>query len=155
MVLLISNRQSKYEIEEKLVQLLEKAVLTCLIYEDWDPNYEVSLSLVNDDEIKELNRIYRGKNHPTDVLSFSLVGGDLDVETIGIEKKPLGDIVISTDRAASQAKEYNHSFEIEVVSLLVHGMFHLMGYDHETEEISGDMQAREKSVLSFLDLIEK
>lgn len=152
MELLIDDRQCKYKIGEQLIQLLEKAVLVCLNYENWDLNYEISLSLVDDDEIKELNKTYRGKDGPTDVLSFSLVGGD---QIIDIEEKLLGDIVISVERAALQAKEYNHSFEREMVFLLVHSMFHLMGYNHDTEKATKDMRAREKAVLSSLNLIRK
>lgn len=152
MELLIDNRQNKYEINEELVQLLERAAIACLTYENWDADYEVSLSLVDDDEIKELNKTYRGKDYSTDVLSFPLVDEE---QMIDIEEKLLGDIVISVERAAEQANEYNHSFEREMGFLLVHSMFHLMGYDHDTEEATNDMRAREEAVLSSINLIRK
>lgn len=149
MELLVDNRQHKYKIEERLIRLLERAALVCLAYEGWDLDYEISLSLVDDDEIKELNKIYRGINCPTDVLSFPLVEGN---QIIDIEEKLLGDIVISVEKVALQAKKYNHSFGREMIFLLVHSMFHLMGYDHDTKESAKDMRAREEAVLSFLNL---
>lgn len=149
MKLLVDNRQHKYEIEERLILSLERAATLCLAYEGWNLDYEISLSLVDDDEIKELNKIYRGMDCSTDVLSFPLVDGN---QIIDIEEKLLGDIVISVERVALQAKEYNHSFEREMIFLLVHSMFHLMGYDHDTKKSAQDMRAREKAVLSSLDL---
>ena len=149
MELLVDNRQHKYEIEERLIRSLERAASLCLAYEGWNLDYEISLSLVDDDEIKELNKIYRGMDCPTDVLSFPLVDRN---QIIDIEEKLLGDIVISVERVALQAKEYNHSFKREMIFLLVHSMFHLMGYDHDTKKSAQDMRAREKAVLSSLDL---
>ena len=149
MELLVDNRQHKYEIEERLILSLERAASLCLAYEGWNLDYEISLSLVDDDEIKELNKIYRGINCPTDVLSFPLVDEN---QIIDIEEKLLGDIVISVERVVLQAKKYNHSFEREMIFLLVHSMFHLMGYDHDTKESAKDMRAREKAVLSSLNL---
>ncbi|HZJ77100.1 MAG TPA: rRNA maturation RNase YbeY, partial [Oscillospiraceae bacterium] len=103
--------------------VLERAALACLIYEDWDLDYEISLSLVDDEEIKELNRIYRGRNCSTDVLSFSMVDEDRVTNVTDVIEKLLGDIVISVERAILQAEEYNHSFEREMVFLFVHSMF--------------------------------
>ncbi len=152
MELLIDNRQNKYEVKEQLIELLEKAVEACLLYENWDIDYEVSLSLVDNNEIKELNSIYRGKDYATDVLSFPLVDED---QAIDLKEKLLGDIVISVEKAEEQAKEYNHSFEREMGFLVVHSMFHLMGYDHDTSEDTKDMRDREEAVLSSLNLIRK
>lgn len=73
------------------------------------------MSLVDDNEIKELNRIYRDEDCPTDVLSFPLIDGNQIMDIIDVEEKLLGDIVISVERAVLQAKEYNHSFEREMV----------------------------------------
>jgi probable rRNA maturation factor len=85
---------------------------------------ELSIALVSDAQIKRLNKLYRNKNKPTDVLSFPIsekVNGWLI----------LGDIVISVDTARRQAKEFGHSLEEELKRLLVHGLVHLLGYDHE------------------------
>jgi len=148
--LLIDNRQNKYEVKEQLIELLDKAIKTCLLYENWDVDYEVSLSLVDNNEIRELNRMYRGKDYSTDVLSFPLLAED---QIIDIEEKLLGDIVISVEKAAEQAQEYNHSFHREMGFLVVHSMFHLMGYDHDTEDATSDMRIREEAVLASLNLI--
>jgi len=148
--LLIDNRQNKYKVKEQLIELLDKAIKTCLLYEKWDVDYEVSLSLVDNNEIRELNRMYRGKDYSTDVLSFPLLAED---QIIDIEEKLLGDIVISVEKAAEQAQEYNHSFDREMGFLVVHSMFHLMGYDHDTEDATSDMRIREEAVLASLNLI--
>lgn len=149
MELLINNRQEGHEISKELVGLLEKIALACLKYEDWDLQYEISLSLVDNSEIRELNKVYRGIDESTDVLSFPLVG---DNQTIDMGEKLLGDIIISVEKAIEQAGEYNHSFEREMGFLMAHSMFHLMGYDHHTDETAKGMRAREEAVLSSLNL---
>lgn len=151
MELLINNRQDRVQVKEELIKLLEKAAKACLVYENWDEDYEVSLSLVDNNEIKELNKAYRGKDSITDVLSFPLV----EENDIVIEEKLLGDIVISVEKAEEQSKEYNHSFEREMGFLLVHSMFHLMGYDHNTDETTNEMRKKEEAVLKSLNLIRK
>ncbi len=151
MELLIDNRQDRIKIKEGFVELLENAVKACLVYENWDEDYEVSLSLVDNNEIKELNKTYRGKDSATDVLSFPLV----EENDVIIEEKLLGDIVISVEKAEEQAKEYNHSFEREIGFLVVHSMFHLMGYDHDTEEATKEMRKKEEDVLQSVNLMRK
>ncbi|MFW5649502.1 MAG: rRNA maturation RNase YbeY [Candidatus Alkaliphilus sp. MAG34] len=155
MELLVSNRQNKHEIREQLIQLFKRAAVLCLTYDNWDLNHEISLSLVDDEEIRELNKIYRGKDCPTDVLSFPLMDESQVINVADMKEKPLGDIVISVERAMLQAKEYNHSFEREMVFLFVHSMFHLMGYNHNTGETAKYMRAGEEAVLSSLNLIRK
>lgn len=152
MILQIDNRQEKYNIDKELIDLLEKAVFACLSFEEWDTDYEVSLSLVNNSEIRELNNMYRGKDNSTDVLSFPLVEEN---ESFNIGEKLLGDIVISVEKAAEQAEEYNHSFEREIGFLTVHSMFHLMGYDHQDENQTNDMRKKEEAVLTSLNLIRR
>ncbi|ABR49171.1 protein of unknown function UPF0054 [Alkaliphilus metalliredigens QYMF] len=149
--LVIDNRQKQVEIEQKLIMLLEKAVITSLAYEGWDPDYEVSLSFVSNKEIQNLNRTYRGKDYATDVLSFPLVD-DTDGFPMG-EEKLLGDVVISVEKAVEQAKEYQHSFEREMGFLMVHSLFHLMGYDHLEETEAQEMRKREEIVLTEMGLV--
>ena len=93
---------------------------------------EYSVLLCNNGKIQELNREYRGKDMPTDVLSFALNEGD--EASIEEEGQLLGDIVISLERAAEQAKEYNHDFIRELAYLTVHSCLHILGYDHMTDE---------------------
>lgn len=101
---------------------------------------EVSLILVDNEEIHKLNKEYRGVDRPTDVLSFN---SDEDIY--------LGDIFISIDKVVSQAQEYEHSFEREFAFLLVHGILHLKGYDHHTPEEEKEMFAKQEEVLNVLN----
>lgn len=111
-------------------------------------NKQVSLALVSDREIKKWNSYYRGKNQPTDVLSFVAT----DREFVDPEENFLGEIIISVPRARAQAKKYGHSLKQEMARLLVHGLAHLLGYDHEnvsTQEAE-KMVALEKQVMASL-----
>jgi probable rRNA maturation factor len=106
---------------------------------------EVSILFVGDREIRKLNREYRGIDRPTDVLSFALNEG----EAPDPHPEMFGDIVISLDRTARQAEEAGHSFEWELVTLLVHGALHLLGYDHEgSEEDAARMKEMEEKVMN-------
>ena len=87
----------------------------------------LSVSVVNDSTIRVLNRDYRGKDKPTDVLSFSLVEGEVGA----FPSISLGDVVISVETAQRQAKELQLSLQSEILRLLVHGILHLSGFDHE------------------------
>lgn len=148
MELAIDNRQNIVEIDDELIKILEKAVEESLNYEGWETDYEVSLSLVDNKEIKELNNAYRGKDCPTDVLSFPMIDEAMPV----IEEKVLGDIVISVEKAIEQAEDYGHSFYREMTFLTVHSMFHLMGYDHMEEEDRKIMRNKEESVMTKLGI---
>jgi len=113
---------------------------------------EVSVVLANDQYIHELNRQYRGKDCPTDVLSFALNEGE-DPEVIDAPGEVLlGDIIISIETATRQAEEYGHSLERELAYLTVHGILHLLGYDHMTEEEKSEMREEEEYVLSLLGI---
>ncbi len=125
---------------------IENSIKICLIQELNDDNYEISLSFVSEEEIKELNRDYRNKDSVTDVLSFPLKD-DFQVQT-----NLLGDIIICCKRAVEQAKEYNHSIKREIVYLVVHSMFHLLGYDHIDESDKIIMRNKEKSALKEIGI---
>ena len=101
---------------------------------------DLSVGLVGDDEIRELNRDYRDKNRATDVLSFSLVEG----EWSGFRGTMLGDVVISIETAARQARARHRSLNEEVTRLLIHGILHLLGHDHEEDEEARTMRAEER-----------
>ncbi|MHB1151813.1 MAG: rRNA maturation RNase YbeY [Eubacteriales bacterium] len=122
--------------------LIKKAVTETLRCEDYRGKAEVSVTLTDDEKIRTLNREYRGKDMPTDVLSFPM-------EARGL----LGDIVISLERAAYQAELYGHSFERETAFLTVHSMLHLLGYDHETsDEDQHNMFSRQDDILNRLKI---
>ena len=101
---------------------------------------ELTLSLVDDQAIRELNRDYRDKDRPTDVLSFSLVEGDHGNH----RGRLLGDVVISVETAARQARERRRGLEETVTRLLIHGMLHVVGHDHERAEEARAMSAEER-----------
>lgn len=149
MEIILDNRQDKIKVSEDLLGKINDIIVETLYYEGYDDNYEVSLSFVDNEEIHELNREYRGVDRATDVLSFPLLTDEFDVE---IEEESLGDIVISLERALEQSEEYDHSFEREVCFLVCHSMFHLLGYDHDTEENTKDMRKREEYVLNKLNI---
>lgn len=123
---------------------------------------EVSIVLTDDSEIRELNRSYRGIDEATDVLSFPM-DDDFGVDDMGLDDSgfddvavdqpmPLGDIVISVERARAQALEYDHSFQRELGFLLVHGLLHLLGYDHDSAPSQDEMRDREEAILNDLGL---
>ena len=103
---------------------------------------ELSLSLADDREIAELNRRYRGIAGPTDVLSFSLLEGDC-AEHRG---RLLGDVVIGIETAAHQARERHRGLDAQVARLLIHGVLHLLGHDHEEPDAARVMRAEERRI---------
>lgn len=115
---------------------------------------EVSILIVDNSYIQELNFIYRSQNKPTDVLSFAMnemSESEPDYET-GNEVNLLGDIVISLEQALAQSQEYGHSVEREMGFLVAHGMLHLLGYDHENEEERKLMRTLEEKVMQEVKL---
>ena len=107
---------------------------------------ELSIVLLDDPQIAELNLRYRQINGPTDVLAFSMQEG----ESAGFDSKMLGDIVISLDTSERQAQEAGHALEREVYILLIHGLLHLLGYDHMQESQASQMRQMEERLLGNL-----
>lgn len=103
---------------------------------------ELSITLTDNERIHELNRLYRNVDRPTDVLSFPLEEDEL-----------LGDIIVSIPKAMDQAREYGHSFRRELYFLIVHGFYHLLGYDHETPEQESQMFSRQEQVLNHFGIV--
>lgn len=133
--------------------LVTKCCEQVLKSEKFDGDAEVSVTFVTDEQIRELNRDFRNIDKPTDVLSFPL--GENGIFDIDLDKnaKMLGDIVISTERAAEQAKEYGHSIQREIGWLTTHSMLHLLGYDHVSDEEEAKiMHKKEEENLSALGL---
>ena len=150
MDIIFDDRQDYKELDEGFMNKIEAVMKECLAYEGYSDDYEVSLSFVSNDEIRELNNNFRGIDKVTDVLSFPLLTDDeFDVE---YEEESLGDIVISIERADEQAEEFGHSLEREVCFLVCHSMFHLLGYDHMEEDEAKDMHSREEDVLNKLSI---
>ena len=115
-------------------------------------NGEVSVTLTNNEYIHTLNKQYRGIDRPTDVLSFALnESEEPDVED-GPDVNVLGDLVISVERAKEQAADYGHSVKREIAFLTVHGMLHLLGYDHMEEEDRIEMEVEQRFVMEKLGI---
>ena len=148
MTLLIDNR-TNFELTDEIKETLEKVCLKSLQYEEFNEDCEISLSIVTNDEIHDINKQFRNIDSPTDVLSFPQLtfeeGEEADVNENG--EIVLGDIIISIDRAKEQAEEYGHSLKRELAFLSVHSMLHLMGYDHMVLEEEEDMFRRQKEIL--------
>jgi probable rRNA maturation factor len=113
------------------------------------PQLEVSLLLCDDATIQTLNRDYRGQDHATDVLSFPQEEGPPMLLGMADDALPstLGDVVISLETASRQATEHGWTLQEEVEALLAHGIFHLLGYDHDTPDESALMQEKERQLL--------
>lgn len=149
-----TNKQSVRRIGSRLTFLIETAIKNTLRHEHFRENAELSVTFVDNEEIHALNRSFRDKDRPTDVLSFPLFEADEPFEVDpAIGAVALGDIVISAERAQEQAEEYGHSFERECAFLVVHSVLHLLGYDHETsEEDEKDMFFRQEEIMKLLKL---
>lgn len=130
------NVQNKIEITSTLRSLVKRMINYTLDYEESDIECEVSVTFTDNEGIHKLNLEYRGKDAPTDVLSFPLLeDGEVPEELYESGNPiPIGDIVLSVEKAASQAQEYGHSLEREICYLTVHSVLHLLGYDHEISE---------------------
>lgn len=122
--ILVNKEVNSREISKKFIKVYVEKILKELELE----NVEVSITLTDDETIREINKQWRGKDKPTDVLSFP------QEETIGYKYKVLGDVIISLPYAKKQAKEIGFTFKEEVLRLLIHGILHLLGYDHERSE---------------------
>lgn len=143
----IDNRQDKIKVGVALENIIESVIDECLSVEEMSKDVEVSVSFVDNNEIRELNRDYRNVDAPTDVLSFPM-NEDFEEPL----SKILGDIVISLERALEQSVVYGHTIEREVAYLTAHSMFHLLGYDHMTDEDKILMREKEKQVMKNLKI---
>ena len=149
-----ANDQKAVKVGLSMRLLIKKAIKTTLIHEEFSHDAEISLTFVDNEGIRVLNRDYRGVDRETDVLSFPL----MDFE--GGEEPPadepavsLGDIVLSLEKTAAQAEEFGHSFEREAAFLCVHSMLHLLGYDHiNSEEEDAEMRRRQREILANMGL---
>lgn len=128
------------------IQIVYRAVLATLNAHNLE-GYEISVLLTDDSRMTELNREYRGINAPTDVLAFPQLE-DKDTELMNLNM--LGDVVVSLETAARQAITEKHSLEEEVSFLTVHGVLHLLGYDHQTQEEATVMFNKQDTILQHL-----
>lgn len=141
------------EENQEYVQIIEKVVYECFREENLlNTKLYMSIILTTPDNIQELNNTYRKINKPTDVLSFPMFEKN-EIENIeNIIEEPLGDIVISIEQVQRQAEEYGHSFERELSYMVVHGFYHLMGYDHIEISDREIMREKEENILTKLQI---
>jgi len=149
----ISNQQHAVKIPTGIRLLVRRCCSAVLQMEQFNDPAEVSVTFVDNEQIRELNAEYRNKDSATDVLSFPLGEDgeyDMNMETGAYL---LGDIIISVPKAMEQAELYGHSLRREIGFLTVHSMLHLLGYDHENEGIEAvRMREKEELVLNKLGL---
>ena len=129
---------------------VRKIVRQVLKAEEVTPPYEVSLVFTDSGQVRQLNRHYRGVDQPTDVLAFYMhqqSGSDSSFTLPPYGVTHLGDVIISCPQALAQAKEQGHSAQRELALLVIHGVLHLLGYDHEESREAKKMRAREKELL--------
>lgn len=144
-------------IDDAARKLINEAVLTTLDYEKVIKPCYVSVTVVDEDEIKELNSEHRGVDSVTDVLSFPVVNltdGSFD-DNAGDYfegRLILGDVVLCAKRAKEQSEEFGHSYERELGYLTCHSVLHLIGYDHETESEREVMRQKEEAVMELMKL---
>ncbi|UTG99217.1 rRNA maturation RNase YbeY [Macrococcoides canis] len=139
------------QIEQKHLPEIERLLIFAADQEGIDEEAEVAVSFVDEDEIQAINKAYRNKDAVTDVISFALEEGEDDFE-MPDAPRVLGDIVICVKRAKEQAEEYGHSFERELGFLSLHGLLHLLGYDHMNEADEARMFGRQDEILNAFGL---
>lgn len=146
----ISFEPETLTVEESLIEeMLRAADVVGEVY-DVD-TAELSITLTDDEHIHALNREYRGVDRATDVLSFAFRESD-EPEVVNEAFEVLGEVVISLERARAQAQEFGHSFLREVIFLEVHGLLHLLGYDHMQDDERQEMEAEQRFIMGKLGI---
>lgn len=141
-------------LQSNQVQMIQQLIELATDRIGRDPEFELDISIVDNETIHQLNREYRGIDRPTDVLSFALEEQSDQDEFPEIFQQSslfithLGDIIISYPKIEEQAEAYGHSFDRELGFLAVHGFLHLNGYDHQTESEAKEMFALQEEVLN-------
>lgn len=159
MIINLENAQEQIALDSQVIECLQQGLNAVAILNALPEMAEVDVTIVDDKEIHELNREYRGIDRATDVLSFAL-DEDCDEccepKLFGEPEEHLyGDIIISAETALRQAEEYGHGLEREITYLAVHGMFHLLGYDHMTDADKAVMRVKEEEALRSINLSEE
>lgn len=151
MEILISNNQKIIEVDENITNIIKKSIEKILEIENILNDGEVSINIVDNEEIRKLNKEYRKKDEATDVLSFPQFENLFD-NLNSVDYLVLGDIVISIEKVISQSKEFNHSIEREFAYLVVHSMYHLLGFDHLEANEKKIMRQKEENILNSIQI---
>ncbi|AEM73314.1 rRNA maturation RNase YbeY [Caldicellulosiruptor acetigenus] len=156
MKIFIQNQQDKVDVDQHISKIIEESIVNTIKVFLEEENFEISVLIVDNNFIKELNKNYRNVNKETDVLSFPIFefkNGKLLEDIVIMEDEiPLGDIVISIEKAAQQAEEFGHSLEREVAYLTVHSVLHLLGFDHIEDDDRKVMREYEEQILQSMGL---
>jgi probable rRNA maturation factor len=134
---------------------LQSVVEQVLVAQEADASAEMGLVITTQERVRQLNQNYRGKNEPTDVLAFS-AREEVDADLPPFVQPPdgvlhLGEVIISYPQAVAQAEEHQHSVTREIAILIIHGVLHLLGYEHDKPELERQMRAREAEILSCIE----
>ena len=137
------------------VSWLQSVAEQVLVAQDADSKVELGLVITSQERVQQLNRSYLGKDEPTDVLAFS-AREEIDAELPPFVQPPdgvlhLGEVIISYPQAVIQAKEHRHSVKREIAILIIHGVLHLLGYEHDKPELERQMKTREQEILSCIE----
>lgn len=150
---LIKNNQTEVKIPVGIRLLIRRCCQAVLASEGFLNSAEISVSFVDNKEIRNLNKLYRNIDKPTDVLSFPLGENGSYDKNNETGAMLLGDVVISMETAVNQASNYGHSLEREIGFLTVHSVLHLLGYDHESSVlVASNMREREEAILEKLGI---
>ena len=149
----IVNHQNAVKIPSGIRMLIRRCCKAVLVHEGFTDLAEISVSIVDDEMIHQLNKEYRGIDKSTDVLSFPMgENGEYDIN-YDTGAKVLGDIIISIEHAYEQSEKYGHSLQREIGFLTVHSLLHLLGYDHENGGLEAvQMREKEEAVLTNIGL---
>lgn len=149
---ILFDNNTEYIFDENKMNIFSSVIKESLSYENFSDNTEISVSIVTNAEIKEINKKFRNMDKETDVLSFPMI--DFKTEEIPDKNETiiLGDIIISIEKALSQAKEYGHSIERELGFLTAHSMLHLLGYDHMEPDEEKIMFTKQEEILNNIGL---
>jgi len=139
---------------------IQRVAERVLAFEDAVSEAELGLVIAGKDKVQELNSRYLGRNEPTDVLAFSMLPQPVSTEETDAHLPPfvappdgvthLGEVIVSYPQAVIQAEEHRHSVKTEMAVLIIHGILHLLGYDHDKPELERQMRARESEILSSI-----
>lgn len=143
---------------DELAQMVQDVLAYAADYLELEENCAMSVIIVDNEEIQNINREYRQKDAVTDVISFALEESVVEddfpaIQEVMDESRELGDIFVSFQRAQEQAVEYGHSFKRELGFLVVHGFLHLNGYDHMTDEEEAEMFDLQRDILDGFGLV--
>lgn len=165
MGVVIENNQDIIDLTDDFLKNIAKVAEEALKLENVNVDYEIFISLVDNDEIKKINFEHRGINRETDCLSFPMLNyskgkvfreqySNFKFEKFDLEdgKLILGDVIVSLEKAKSQSMEFGHSFEREVFYLVIHSLLHLLGYDHLENEDKIFMREAEKNIVRKLGI---